>query len=277
MRGMTVAFLLALVLLKPVVQEPAPAEAPAAPAPAPSSSSYTIGAEDVLRIVVYGHDDLTQTVVIEPDGSFVFPLLGRMAAAGLTPRELEQSLVARLGEGYVRRPQVAVVVQTYRSHVVYVVGEVAKPGSVPLPDARTLVEVLARVGPLLPLAGAEVIVLRPRPGAAAADAAEVIRVSLSRLQAGALENNVVLQPNDTVLVPRMARVYVSGAVKRPGVFPLTTGLTVRQAISLAGGFEHRGRRSVRIVRTVDERSEQLKAELDDALRADDTIVVGERF
>jgi len=175
------------------------------------------------------------------------------------------------------------VVQTYRSHLVYVLGEVAKPGSVPLPDARTLVEVLARAGPLLPGAGGEVIVLRPRPDAAAngpaeeAAASEVIRVDLSRLQAGALENNVALRPGDTVLVPKAARVFVSGQVKKPGAFPLTAGLTVRQAISLAGGFEHGGRPSVHIVRSVDNRSQQVKAGLDEVLRPDDTIVVGERF
>jgi len=278
-----VAVLLSLALAGAPAQEP-PAATP--PADTASSRTYPIGPNDVVRVTVYGHEDLTHSVVVEPDGTFAFPLLGRVTAAGLTPRELEQSLVAQLERGYIRQPQVAVVVQAYRSHVVYVMGEITKPGSVPLPDGRTLVEVLSRTGPLLATAGSEVLVLRPRSGARPvesveapaaplpADQADVIRVSLSGLQAGALENNVVLQPGDTVLVPRAARVYVSGEVKKPGSYPIASGMTVRQAISVAGGFAERARKTVRIVRTLEGRPTTVKAGLDEPLHAEDTIVVG---
>lgn len=274
MRGMPAVSVLAFAFaasLSAAVQDPA--AAPPTAETGPSSAPYPIGPNDVVRVTVYDHPDLSPTVVVEPDGSFVFPLLGRVEARGLTPRELEQVLVRRLGDGFVRHPQVAVVVQTYRSHVVYVMGEITRPGSVPLPDARTLVEVLARAGPLLPAAGAEVIVLRPRAGGET----EVIHVSLAQLQAGRLENNnVALQPGDTVLVPRAARVFVSGGVKKPGAYAITPELTVRQAISLAGGFaEHASRRGVHIVRVVDGRRAQVKVALDDPLLPDDTVVVGE--
>lgn len=249
-----------------------------APPPA-SPAAYAIGPDDTVRVTVYGHEDLSPTVVVEPDGTFVFPLLGRLRAAGRTPRELEQELAARLGDGYVRSPQVAVVVQTHRSNVVYVVGEVARPGGLPLPEGRTLVEVLARAGPLTDRAGAEVVVLRPRagagaPGTTAGADGEVIRVDLALLQSGALENNLLLRPGDTVMVPRAPRVFVSGQVKKPGAYAIAPGTTVRQAIALAEGFAKRPRKAVRIVRQVDGRATQIEAGMDERLRDEDTVIVG---
>lgn len=270
------ALLMSLLLGGPLAQEPPPTAPDTPPA-----GAYAIGPEDVVRITVYGHEDLTQSVVVEPDGTVVFPLLGRIKAAGLTPRELEQSLVSQLEDGYIRKPQVAVVVQAYRSNVVYVMGEVTRPGRMPLPDARTLVEVLALAGPLLGTAGSEVLVLRARAGvpvpAAGADpaaaAGEVIRVELGELQAGAAQSNIVLRPGDTVLVPRAARVYVTGRVKNPGAYPIAPGMTVRQAIGLAGGFAGRARSTVRVVRKAEGGTSEVKARLDERLRADDTVVV----
>lgn len=254
------ALLTALLLAPPLAQERPAAEVP-------SSASHAIGPEDVLRITVYGHEDLTQTVVVQPDGTFVFPLLGRVEAAGLTPRELEQSLVTRLEDGFVRAPQVAVVIQALRSSVVYVMGEVTRPGSVPLPNARTLVEALTRAGPLLGTAGSEVRVLR-------AGGSEVVPVDMRDLQAGLAGANLALRPGDTVLVPRAAHVYVTGAVRKPGSYGIAPGTTVRQVVGLAGGFTKRAQRTVRLVRKTGGRATELKAGLDDPVQADDTLVVG---
>ncbi|HET8645771.1 MAG TPA: SLBB domain-containing protein, partial [Vicinamibacteria bacterium] len=189
-----------------------------------------------------------------------------------------QELTERLGDGYVRDPQVAVVVQAYKSSVVYVMGEVTRPGAVPLPEGRTLVEALSRAGPPTEAAGAQVMVLRARaggaPGTTAGVDGEVIRVDLARLQAGALENNIALRAGDTVLVPRAARVFVSGRVKEPGAYPVAAGTTVRQAITMAGGFDGRAPRSVRLVRKVDGRTVEIDARMEEPLRDEDTVVVG---
>lgn len=244
---------------------------------------YRLGPDDALRITVYGHPDLTQDVVIGPDGTFDFPLIGRVEAGERTSREVEAAIGARLAQGFVRDPHVKVAIQLYRSRTVFVMGELTRPGTYPLPDGRTLVEVLSRAGPLLPTAGAEVLVLRPRGPAGASSApapaqpdarAEVIRIDLDKLQAGLLAHNPLLQPNDTVLVPRAPRVFVSGEVRVPGAYSVPPGATVRQAISLAGGFAKDGTRArVRILRQSESGVKELKAEMEDPVAPGDTVVV----
>src|SRR4029079_19708312 len=69
--------------------------------------------------------------------------------------------------------------------------------------------------------------------------ATIMRVSLQDIETGVLDKNVVLQPNDTVFIPQAPSIFVSGEVRSPGAYAFRPGLTVRQAISLAGGFTER--------------------------------------
>jgi len=92
-------------------------------------SAYTIGPADVLRITVYEHPDLSQEVLVNPDGAFAYPLLERIQAAGLTVHELEQRMVQRLAAEYLVNPQLAVTVVQSRSQQVYVLGAVRNPGT----------------------------------------------------------------------------------------------------------------------------------------------------
>jgi len=124
-----------LVAALPALAAEGLAQAPptAAPAPAPAAApnagpaDYLIGPSDILSVTVYGHPDLTQTLFVQPDGTFTFPLVGRVKGSDMTPAELEKKIVVLLSRGFIRNPQVTVVVQEYRSKTVYVVGEVARP------------------------------------------------------------------------------------------------------------------------------------------------------
>jgi polysaccharide export outer membrane protein len=289
-----------LFLLAPLAvaaQAPAPAaKAPALAAPAlVGQTDYQIGPSDILSVTVYGHPDLTQTLFVQPDGTFTFPLVGRVKGSDMTPAELEKKLVILLSRGFIRNPQVTVVVQEYRSKTVYVVGEVARPGPYPLSGRTTLVEVLAKAGPT-PNAGAEVVVVRPRQGVAVAGPvlptevaegeeappdkprAEVIRVTVSDLQAGELEKNLLLQPNDTVYVPQAPKVFVTGEVKSPGAYGWFPGMTTRQLISVAGGLTPDGSDGrLKVVRQVRGKSEEDKIKLDEPVKPGDTVVVRRRL
>jgi polysaccharide export outer membrane protein len=276
----------------------APAAAPAAasaqaavptPAPTPvatpSPPEYQIGPEDILKVTVYGHEDLTQTVVVQSDGTFVFPLIGRVKGGDLSPKELERKITVLLSQGFIRNPQVTVIVQEYRSKTIFVVGEIMRPGTYPLSGSRTLVEALAKAGPTTANAGAEVVIVRPhgevqgpvlpnQVEGPASSAAEVIRVSMPDIQAGDLSKNVLLRPNDTVFVPLAPKVFVSGEVRNPGAYPFSPGTTVRQAISLAGGLTEDGSSGrIRVVRAAGGKSRELKIKLEDAVQPGDTIVV----
>ncbi|HET8646367.1 MAG TPA: polysaccharide biosynthesis/export family protein [Vicinamibacteria bacterium] len=275
-----------LVAVLALAGAPLAAQGPPSPPPAPApaqDSAYVIGPEDILRVVVYGQADLSQTVVVQPDGSITFPLVGRIVASGLTPEDLRRSLVTLLSKRYLRNPQVTVTVQEYRSKSVFVVGEVARPGTYALQGATTVVEVLAKAGPT-PSAGPEVIIVRPRrevegpllPEQVSGEGkdAEVIRVNVREIQMGRLAQNVVLKPKDTVFVTEAPKVFVSGEVRSPGAYAFRSGITVRQAISLAGGLTPDGSTGrLRVVREVAGKTRELKIRIDDPVQPGDTIVV----
>jgi polysaccharide export outer membrane protein len=279
----------------PAAQAPAPIVQPLAIAPQVAQADYQIGPADILRVIVYGHEDLTQTVLVQPDGTFTFPLIGRVKGSDMTPAELEKKIVVLLSRGFIRNPQVTVVVQEYRSKTVYVVGEVARPGPYPLTGRTTLVEVLANAGPT-PNAGAEVVVVRPHHAATVGGPvlptevaegegappdkprADVFRVNMSVIQAGDLEKNIALQPNDTVFVPQAPKVFVTGEVRSPGAYGWFPGMTTRQLISVAGGLTPDGSDGrLKVVRQVDGKSQEDKIKLDDAVKPGDTLVVRRRL
>jgi polysaccharide export outer membrane protein len=271
----------------PLPAAPRAAALPPVPTAAPAAD-YQIGAEDILRVIVYGHEDLTQTVVVQSDGTFVFPLVGTVKATDLTPQELARSLAALLSPRFIRNSQVTVLVQEYRSKTIFVVGEVTRPGTYPLLGSRTLVEALSKAGPTTASAGAEVVIVRPKgdvqgpvlPNQAgdgrlvAPGLADVIRVNMRDIQAGDLTKNVALRPNDTVFIPQAPKVFVSGEVRNPGAYPFNPGTTVRQAISLAGGFSEDGSSGrIRVVREIAGKATQVKIKLDEPVLPGDTIVV----
>jgi polysaccharide export outer membrane protein len=293
------AFLsMALLVAVPAARAAEPAlQAPATPGTSQSVPDYEIGPEDILKVTVYGHEDLTQTILVQADGTFTFPLIGRVKGDFLTTKQLEQKIATLLARGYVRNPQVTVVVQEFRSKTIFVVGEVARPGSYPLAGQKmTLVEILAKAGPMTVNAGAEVIVVRPAPDAAVsgpvlptqvaegAEAkegqakAEVFRINVRDIQAGELEKNVELRPKDTVFVPQAPKMFVSGEVRNPGAYPWFPGMTARQLISMAGGLSPEGSDGrLKIVREVDGASKEYGIKLDDLVKAGETLVVRRRL
>ena len=107
----------------------------AAPAQAQSAGDYVIGAQDVLTIHVFDQADLGGKFTVEADGTFSFPLIGRVKAGGLTLRSFEGELKKQLADGYFNNPQVTVAVEQYRSQRVFVMGEVRSPGPCRSPAA----------------------------------------------------------------------------------------------------------------------------------------------
>jgi len=252
-----------------------------------TKGNYVIGSQDVLSIAVWDQPDLSGKFTVESDGSFTFPLVGRILAGGLTLRDLESLLRKRLADGYFKNPQVSVAVEQYRSQRIFVIGEVRSPGAYPLTGDMTLIEALARAGSTTVEAAGEAVIVRPPAGRLASapilpnqeDASEVIRVNIRDLQVGQLSQNIALQDGDTIFVPRAETIYVFGQVKNPGAYPLRGfNTTVLQALSLAGGVTDRGSTSrIKIVRIVNGEKVELKVKLGDPVKPGDTLIVQERF
>ncbi len=255
--------------------------------PAPLAAVYLIGSTDVLGIKVFGEENLSNNYTVDSDGSITFPLLGRLPVAGKTTRDIEELITKLLDADFIRRPQVSVEIATYRSRSIFVLGEVRNPGRYSIQGPQTLLEVIAHAGSTTATASDTIIVQRYKDGIANAltaalpnDArtAEVMRVSLEDLRQGRLSANILLQDNDTIIVPPAERFYVSGYVKQPGSFVLRSGMTVRQAIAEAGGVSERGStRGIKIIRKVDGKEVELDAQMSDLVRPNDTIRIRQRL
>lgn len=251
-----------------------------------SAGDYVVGPQDVLMITSYDQADLSGKFSVEADGTFTYPLIGRVKAGGLTLREVEAQLKKQLVEdGYFRKPQITVAVEQYKSQKVFVVGEVRMPGSYPLSGEMNLVEALARAGSTLPTASGEAVIVHAGESASGPtlptqdDAKGIVRVNLRDLENGVFSQNTVLRDGDTIFVPRAESIYVFGQVKNPGAYLLQQKNTsVLQALSLAGGVNDRGSTSrIRIVRIVKGEKKELGVKLTDLVLPGDTIVVPERF
>jgi polysaccharide biosynthesis/export protein len=236
------------------------------------AASYVVGPLDVLVITSYDQADLTGKFTIETDGSFTYPLIGRVSIGGLTLRAVEQLIQKELvAGGYFKAPQVTVSVDTYRSQKIHIVGEVRTPGTYPISGDMRLVEVLALAGSTTPMASGEVVI--------AHESNKSDRVDLRELENGDLTQNVRLVNGDTLFVQRAENVYVFGQVKAPGAYPFRRKkTTVLQALSLAGGVTDRASTTrIQIVRLIDGRKKEIAAQLDDLVEPRDTIIVSERF
>ncbi|MFN2446309.1 MAG: polysaccharide biosynthesis/export family protein [Vicinamibacterales bacterium] len=253
--------------------------------PLSAQADYVVGAQDVLTINVWEQADLSGRFTVETDGTFTFPLIGRLKAGGLTLREVEAELKKRLVDGFFKNPQVSVTVDQYRSQRVFVVGEVRQPGTYPLTGDMTLIEVLAKAGSTTDQAAGEALIVRTKPGQKVTgpvlpnEGETVIdRVELQALQSGTSRLQVPLRDGDTIIVPRAETVFVFGQVRNPGAFPIRPNMTVLQVLSLAGGMSDRGSTArIKIVRFVDGKKREIKVKLDDLVQAGDTIMVPERF
>jgi polysaccharide biosynthesis/export protein len=163
--------------------------------PAVLPAAYKIGVGDVLHILVWAEPQLTETAVVRPDGKVSLPLVSELEVAGQTPEAVQQSLTEQLIK-FVRKPRVTVTVQEIHSRMVYITGEVQRPGAYPLLDVMNVVQLVARSGGLTDFAKQkQVYVLR------AVNSARV-NVNYEKVLKGqAPQQNVELAPGDTVVVP----------------------------------------------------------------------------
>lgn len=207
-----------------------------------TAQEYTIGPGDILKIIVWGHDDLSKDYPVTLDGRVPFPLIGGVQAAGLSTSELARRLRDLLEKDYLVNPQVIVSVKDYLSSKVHVLGEAEKPGLFYLTGPTTLLEMLSKAGGLARSAGKDLVLVRTeggKPGDASAVRSTVLlRFDLRKIQAGDVKENVLLQNGDMMFVPKASAFFVLGEVNKPGTFPLDKEIAALEAVTLAGGFSN---------------------------------------
>lgn len=220
----------------------------------PQVDEYRIGTNDILNIVVLGHDELSSPrdfnrgivgTVVRKDGQLHLPIVGPFQAAGLTLEEIEDALRQHVAN-YIRDPQLTVDVLRYESQKFHVLGEVNKPGTFPVDGDTTLLEAIGLAGGAKSEANLEsAYVIRNQT---------LLPISLGDLLLrGDTRRNVFMRSGDLVYVPSTLdmKVYVLGEVPKPGAFPMPTGrLSLAQALAEAGGLKHveARQRAIRVVR-----------------------------
>jgi polysaccharide biosynthesis/export protein len=242
---------------------------------AETAAAYTLGAGDVLRVMVFQHPDLSMEIRIHDSGLATFPLLGTLELAGLTVAQAEQRMEQGLRSGgFLRQPQVSITVTQVRAHLVSVIGHVGRPGrfAVDAPGMK-LSELLAQAGGTTPSA-ADVITLYGRRAGQPCR----LQVDVAALVGhGMAPQDPTVLGGDTVLVDRAPLVYVYGEVQRPGAMRLERGMTVLQALAAGGGPTLRGTtRGLKLVRrTSDGAPLTTRPSMDAVLRAGDVLHVPE--
>lgn len=162
-----------------------------------AQDNYTINPGDVLQITVWKEDGLDREVVVLPDGSLQFPLVGTIAANGKTIPELQDMLSEKLAH-YIHDSSVTVAVKAALGNVVDVIGQVNKPGELVLGHRTTVMQALSIAGGLTPYASHGNIIILRRNG----DGETSIPFPYDEVSRGAsLEHNVVLHPGDVIVVP----------------------------------------------------------------------------
>jgi polysaccharide biosynthesis/export protein len=165
-------------------------------APPSISPDYVIGSEDTLHVSVWKEPDLTATLPVRPDGKISLPLLNDVQAAGLTPMQLAADLTTRLRK-YVSDPQVTVVVTQMNSQKVFLLGEVLHTGAVPLSPNMTVLQVLSTAGFSQFANTKGIYVLRTENGKQ-----DKLPFNYKAVVKGEhMEQNILLKPGDTVVVP----------------------------------------------------------------------------
>jgi polysaccharide export outer membrane protein len=158
-------------------------------------SGYRIGANDELTISVWHEPELSQAMMVRPDGMITLPLLNDIKIAGLTTDGAQALLTEKL-KAVVNDPQVTVIVRAVHSRNIFLVGNAAKQGEYPLGDSMTVLELLANAGGVGPFAKTKSIyVLRKEDG-------KQVRLPFDYKKAlSGKGRNPELMPGDMVVVP----------------------------------------------------------------------------
>ena len=237
-------------LMLMIVSTALAAQQPTGPSASQGSgdAQYVLGPDDQVKIWALGVEEISDKPVrVDPSGDMDLPLVGRIHAAGLTVEQLKSVLEQRLAVE-VRQPKVSVDIVEFGSQPVSVMGAVNHPGVYQLSGRKTVAEVLALAGGLRPDAGPYVKIARqvkwdkiPLANARTDSSGEF---SVAQLQVKGLlsatnpAENIPIRPNDVITVPTAEMIYVIGAVKKAGSFPLNEreSVSVLQALSMAEGL-----------------------------------------
>jgi len=236
---------------------------------------YRLGPGDTIRIFVYQNPDLTLETRVTENGNITFPLIGVLGIGGMTIASAEQTIAKALqAGGFIKRPQVNVLLVQNRGSQVSVLGQVNHPGRFPLETFNTrLSEMVATAGGIAPT-GADVAILTgQRNGKPFRREIDIAGMFINEN----LDGDLMVAGGDVIYVQRAPMFYIYGEVQRPSSYRVERNMTIRQALAQGGGLTVRGtERALRLYRRAASGAvETLNPNLDDPVRPNDVLYVRE--
>ncbi|MDR3707762.1 MAG: polysaccharide export protein [Capsulimonadaceae bacterium] len=197
-----------------------------------AQAAYVISVDDVLSITIYNHAEMTADVIVLPDGTINYPVVGTIRAEGLTVEELSRKIASGLTT--INRPRVTVFVKQSRPRKISVLGAVRATGQYDWKPGWRVLDAIAACGGAAQEPGLTQVTLVADSGT------KTVPLDFNRLMKGGLADNPELQPGDVILVqqkdPSIAQVQVVGEVIKPGLYTVSSeGVTVRSMLSIVGG------------------------------------------
>lgn len=236
---------------------------------------YRLGAGDAIRISVFQNPDLTLETRVTENRTITFPLIGTITIGGLTIGAAEQVIARALqSQGFLKQPNVNIVLLQNRGNQVSVFGQVTRPGRYPLDNFNMRVSELLAIAGGISATGADVAILTGiREGKPFRAEINIAGIFLNNR----LQEDATVAGGDVIYVHRMPVFYIYGEVQRAGSYRIERDMTIRQALAQGGGSTIRGsERRLRLHRrAAGGNIEILTPSLDDPVRADDVIYVNE--
>lgn len=242
--------------------------------PAQAGDDYALSTGDLVRVTVYDHTDLTTETRVSEAGSILFPLVGEVPVGGFTANMAANRIAKMLeGGGFLKSPQVTVVVLEFKGQQVSALGMVNRPGQFPLQKTSKITDILALAGGVAANGADTLVLLTTQDGKVRRKEIDL----LALFENGGDSLNLDVRNNDILYVPREPRFYIYGEVQRPGVFRLEKNMSVVQALSVGGGLTTRGtQKGIHVLRRgADGSMQTLEVKLADMLKPDDVIYVKE--
>jgi polysaccharide biosynthesis/export protein len=234
---------------------------------------YRVGEGDLLRISVFGSPELSTDARVAQSGTITCPLIGSVNVAGQSSAEVERTLAQKfIDGGFLKQPQVSVLIVEYISQKVSVLGHVSKPGQYALRARSNVMDMLAEAGGVIAQSASDYATLMRSDGTK-------VDLNLDALFRGDPTQNVPVAGGDRIYIPRAEYFYIYGQVQRPGQYRLERNMTLSRAISAGGGLTVRGteRRAVVKRRDAQGKEEEYALRPSDILKADDVLFIKESW
>ncbi|MEO8020900.1 polysaccharide export protein EpsE [Polaromonas sp.] len=241
----------------------------------PSKQDYRLGPGDAIGVQVYQSPDLSVDARVSESGVISYPLVGSLQLGGLTIAEAEKKIADALRNGgFVKVPQVNIILRQVRGNQVAVLGQVSRPGRFPIETTNTRVsDMLAAAGGTTPTGDDVLILTGQRDGKPFRKVIDIPALFLNVKS----DEDIPVAAGDTLYVNKAPVFYIYGEAQKPGPYRIERGMTVMQALAQGGGPTARGSQNRLRIHRRDATGKVVEAvpQLTDLVRPEDVIYVRE--